>query len=142
LLFHAGDTGYVPTLYSQIERIYGRGCELALMPIGSYAPRWHLRQQHCDPADVIKMHMELGAKRTLGVHYATWILSDEGYLEPKNEVVSEAALNQVEGEVIPGEMGRTIVIPWRRGFVAEEDELKDGVKGFAETREGKCVVWR
>jgi len=148
-LFHAGDTGYVASLYSEIQSTYGSGCELALMPIGSYCPRWHLRQQHCDPQDVVKMHLELGAKKTVGVHYATWILSDEHYLAPPRELGIAALENKVDNQVIAGQMGRTTVIPWRRvessdedGSNKSEDEEKASDFMLTEARGGKCVIWR
>jgi N-acyl-phosphatidylethanolamine-hydrolysing phospholipase D len=141
-VFHAGDTGYVPTMYSSIAAVYGSGCELALMPIGSYCPRWHLRQQHCDPQDVVRMHQELGAKKTVGVHYATWILSDEHYLAPQTELLAAAADNKVSANVIPGQMGRTMVIPWERESLEESNTDETSELLLTEARAGKCVVWR
>ena len=152
LLFHAGDTGYVDSLYSQIAAIYGSGCELALLPIGSYCPRWHLRQQHCDPQDVVKMHLELGAKKTVGVHYATWILSDEHYLAPPRELEVAAVESKVSATVMPGQLGRTTVIPLERVESSEEENDEDSTKSLdeknslelalTEVRNGKSVVWR
>ena len=146
LLFHAGDTGYVESLYSHISAIYGTGCELALFPIGSYCPRWHLRQQHCDPQDVVKMHMELGAKRTVGVHYATWILSDEHYLAPPMELREAAGKAKLGREVIPGQHGRTIVIPMEAESTSDEEKTETGdieqEVQLIEARGGNCVVWR
>jgi N-acyl-phosphatidylethanolamine-hydrolysing phospholipase D len=146
LVFHAGDTGYVPSLYSSIASVYGSGCELALMPIGSYCPRWHLRQQHCDPQDVVRMHQELGAKKTVGVHYATWILSDEHYLAPERELGVATAQNKLSASVIPGQMGRTMVIPWEREISADESQSSLDEMGLElvlkEARGGRCVIWR
>jgi N-acyl-phosphatidylethanolamine-hydrolysing phospholipase D len=131
-------------LYSEIASIYGSGCELSLMPIGSYCPRWHLRQQHCDPQDVVKMHLELAAKRTVGVHYATWILSDENYLAPPRELRIAAEENNVVDNVIAGQLGRTMVIPLDKteGEHESEKNLEEKDLAFIEARGGKCVVWR
>jgi N-acyl-phosphatidylethanolamine-hydrolysing phospholipase D len=145
LLFHAGDTGYVAPLYSEIASVYGSGCELALLPIGSYCPRWHLRPQHCDPQDVVKMHLELGAKRTVGVHYATWILSDEHYLAPPRELCIAAEESNVSASVIPGQMGRTMVIPLVGPPYEEGNMGSDGGNNseltLKEVRGGKCILW-
>ena len=119
------------------------------MPIGSYCPRWHLRQQHCDPQDVVKMHLELGAKKTVGVHYATWILSDEHYLAPPRELGLVAKEMKVSANVIAGHMGRTMLIPWERaensGERSENNKSLDGNKSLdlalTDVREGKCVLW-
>jgi N-acyl-phosphatidylethanolamine-hydrolysing phospholipase D len=116
------------------------------MPIGSYCPRWHLRQQHCDPQDVVKMHLELGAKKTVGVHYATWILSDEHYLAPQTELAIAAEEKNLSANVIPGQMGRTVVIPWEKVESLEEESRSSDELGlefaFTEARGGKCVIWR
>lgn len=134
------------SLYSEIASVYGSGCELALMPIGSYCPRWHLRPQHCDPQDVVKMHLELGAKKTVGVHYATWILSDEHYLAPPNELAVAAIENNVSTSVIPGQMGRTMLIPLVRSWSEESNMGSDSKTSLEltlkEVRGGKCVLWQ
>ena len=123
------------------------------MPIGSYCPRWHLRQQHCDPQDVVRMHLELGAKKTVGVHYGTWILSDEHYLAPPTELATAAEENKVSAYVIPGQMGRTMIIPWdSKGEILSEEESSNKSSeveedkslelALREVRGGKCVLWR
>jgi N-acyl-phosphatidylethanolamine-hydrolysing phospholipase D len=50
------------------------------------------------------MHQELGAKKTVGVHYATWILSDEHYLAPQTELEESAEENNLCGVVVPGQL--------------------------------------
>ena len=121
------------------------------MPIGSYCPRWHLRQQHCDPQDVVKMHIELGAKKTVGVHYATWILSDEHYLAPPRELGIAAEEKKLSASIIAGQMGRTMIIPWERveRSSSEEEESNKSLDGenkslelsLTDIRGGKCVIW-
>jgi N-acyl-phosphatidylethanolamine-hydrolysing phospholipase D len=95
------------------------------------------------------MHVELGAKRTVGVHYATWILSDEHYLAPQRELSVAVREASVEAEVMAGQMGRTMVIPWGGGEssdeessagISESEEVKGG--NLVEGRGGKCIVWR
>jgi hypothetical protein len=90
------------------------------------------------------MHRELGAKKTVGVHYATWILSDEHYLDPPRELGIAAAENKLSGSVIPGQMGRTLVIPWERECSEDEQSSIEGdlELRFSESRGGKCVIWR
>jgi hypothetical protein len=97
------------------------------------------------------MHLELGAKKTVGVHYATWILSDEHYLEPQMVLAREARERGLSRRVMVGMMGRTVVIPWDkveseeeegRSF-SEEDREKGEGEGLVlvEGRGGKCVIW-
>jgi hypothetical protein len=73
---HLGDTGYSPTLYEAVGRVLGP-VDLAAIPIGSYEPRWHMHLQHTDPEGAVRMALNLGAKRSVGVHWGTWIMSDE-----------------------------------------------------------------
>ena len=73
---HLGDTGYSPTLYEAVGRVLGP-VDLAAIPIGSYEPRWHMHLQHTDPEGAVRMALNLGAKKSVGVHWGTWIMSDE-----------------------------------------------------------------
>lgn len=88
-LFYAGDTGYsrefarVREHFAQRQRPEcGGGFDLALLPIGAYAPRWFMAAQHIDPEEALKIHADLGAKRMLGIHWGTFALSDESIDEP------------------------------------------------------------
>lgn len=45
-----------------------------------------MRTQHCDPDDAVQIHLDLGAKHSVGVHWGTWILSDEHYLDPPKDL--------------------------------------------------------
>ena len=91
------------------------------------------------------MHLELGAKKSVGVHYATWILSDEPYLEPQMVLAREAREKGLTGQVIAGMMGRTMVIPWDKVESEEEENRENEKKGkelvLVEGRGGKCVIW-
>lgn len=92
------------------------------------------------------MHLELGAKKTVGVHYATWILSDEHYLAPPNELAVAAIENNVSMSVIPGQMGRTMLIPLVRSWSEESNMGSDSKISLEltlkEVRGGKCVLWQ
>lgn len=73
---HMGDTGYSETLFSAVGRILGP-IDLAAIPIGSYEPRWHMHLQHTDPEGAVRMALKMGVKKSVGVHWGTWIMSDE-----------------------------------------------------------------
>jgi N-acyl-phosphatidylethanolamine-hydrolysing phospholipase D len=92
------------------------------------------------------MHLELGAKKTVGVHYATWILSDEHYLAPQTELGVAAEEQNLSSRIIPGQMGRTVVIPWERVESSEDESRSSDEFGsesaFTEARGGKCLIWR
>lgn len=76
-----GDTAYDETMFRAIARQCGPP-ELAIVPIGAYEPRWFMRSQHCDPGEAVRIHRDLGARRSLGVHWGTFRLTDEPREEP------------------------------------------------------------
>ncbi|KAJ3611929.1 hypothetical protein NHX12_020209, partial [Muraenolepis orangiensis] len=78
--FFAGDTGYCPA-FAQIGRRYGP-FDLAAIPIGAYLPRDVMLGQHVDPEQAVEIHVDVRAKHSLAVHWGTFALAYEPYLEP------------------------------------------------------------
>jgi N-acyl-phosphatidylethanolamine-hydrolysing phospholipase D len=80
-VFHAGDTGYSADFAEIRRRLAARqgrhGFDLALLPIGGYEPRWFMASQHVNPDESVRMHRDLGARRSLGMHWGTFELTDE-----------------------------------------------------------------
>ncbi|KAJ8102142.1 beta-lactamase superfamily domain-containing protein [Lipomyces tetrasporus] len=134
VIFHAGDTGYSAELFKGISQVYGTGCELALVPCGAYSPRWHLQPQHVDPAESVQIMIDLGAKRLVGVHWATFMLSDEHYLEPKQKLEQEAVAAGLQDKVWAAEFGRTIVVPYRSADEAGSGSDDDAVFRLPDAR--------
>lgn len=83
--FFAGDTAYDDTFFRDIRARLGRP-DLALLPIGAYAPRWFMVEQHCDPAEAVQIHLDLGARTSIGMHWGTFPLTDDGFDEPPREL--------------------------------------------------------
>jgi N-acyl-phosphatidylethanolamine-hydrolysing phospholipase D len=85
-LFYSGDTGYSKD-FKDIRQYFAErqgteGFDLALLPIGAYEPRWFMADQHVNPDEAVRIHRDLGAKRSLGIHWGTFALSDESLDEP------------------------------------------------------------
>jgi L-ascorbate metabolism protein UlaG (beta-lactamase superfamily) len=74
---------------------------LALIPIGAYAPRWFMSDQHVDPVDAVRIFNDVGATRALGIHWGTFQLTDEARDAPVEELATalRASLIAPEGFV-------------------------------------------
>jgi len=78
--YHAGDTAYGEH-FAEIGRRLG-GIDWAMLPIGSYEPRWFMEPQHIDPIEAATGFLELGARHLLAMHWGTFRLTDEPAGEP------------------------------------------------------------
>lgn len=83
-IYFAGDTGYGPHFLDIKSRLGAP--DLALLPIGAYKPQWFMRFHHMNPEDAVKAHLDLGANRSIAMHYGTFQLSDEGMDEPERDL--------------------------------------------------------
>ena len=59
-VYFAGDTGFGPH-FSLIREAFGSP-QVALLPIGAYAPQWFMSPIHMGPADAVRAHEILGAE--------------------------------------------------------------------------------
>lgn len=79
-LYHAGDSGYGPH-FAEIGRRFP-GIDVAMLPIGAYAPRWFMRPVHMDPTESVRALGDLGAARLASMHWGTFALTREPLTEP------------------------------------------------------------
>jgi L-ascorbate metabolism protein UlaG (beta-lactamase superfamily) len=79
-VYFAGDTGGGPHFRMVRDRLGAP--TLALLPIGAYLPRWFMEPQHIDPAEAVAAHRELGARRSVAIHWGTFRQADEGMEDP------------------------------------------------------------
>jgi N-acyl-phosphatidylethanolamine-hydrolysing phospholipase D len=118
-LFYAGDTGYSAD-FAEIRRRFagrqpGSGFDLALLPLGAYEPRWFMREQHINPAEAVQVHRDLGAQRSLGVHWGTFALTDEALDAPPRELArARRAAGLADDEFFVMAVGQTRQLPRRR----------------------------
>jgi L-ascorbate metabolism protein UlaG (beta-lactamase superfamily) len=80
-ILFAGDTGWAPH-FAAIRARLGAP-DLALLPIGAYEPRWFMTAVHMNPAEAVQAHLALGARQSLGMHHATFQLTDEAMDAPE-----------------------------------------------------------
>lgn len=96
--FYSGDTGYsqdfadIAAHLGDLQTLEaGGGFDLALLPVGAYQPRSLMRAQHVDPQEAMQIHQDLRSKRSIGVHWGTFELTDEAIDEPPRELARAAA---------------------------------------------------
>lgn len=76
-----GDSGYSDDFKTIASRL--GNVDLALVPIGAYAPRWFMKSAHMDPDEALSVVKDVGAKRAIGMHWGTFALTDEPMDEPR-----------------------------------------------------------
>ncbi len=84
-LYHAGDTGYSDDFKETRSRLGSP--KYAFIPIGAYDPEWFMAESHVNPEDAVQIMLDLGAENSFGMHWATFKLTDEDTLEPKERLV-------------------------------------------------------
>ena len=109
-LWFGGDTGYNDIQFKEVGERWPT-IDLGLIPIGAYAPRWFMKMQHVDPDDALLVHKDIGAKKSIGMHWGTFELSAEPMFEPEQRVRAF----EKEGLTKPGEfvtlaIGETVLI--------------------------------
>jgi L-ascorbate metabolism protein UlaG (beta-lactamase superfamily) len=89
-VWFVGDSGYDAGIFRAVRARCGPP-DLALVPIGAYEPRWFMAPMHMDPAEAIQLHQDVGARLSLGMHWGTFQLTDEGREEPVEALVAARA---------------------------------------------------
>jgi N-acyl-phosphatidylethanolamine-hydrolysing phospholipase D len=87
--YFAGDTGYFAG-FSAIARALGP-FDLAALPIGAYEPVAMMKEAHLNPEEAVQAALDLDSRAALGIHYATFDLSDEPLDEPPRRFRDAAA---------------------------------------------------
>ena len=93
-IFHAGDTGYSDD-FIEIRNRLGP-VDFAMIPIGAYDPQWFMSYSHVNPEEALNIAKDLNAKKSIGMHWGTFILTDEPVLEPRerlNKISNQTNIN-------------------------------------------------
>ncbi len=81
-IYFVGDSGYGEgDNFRAAGRKHGP-FRLAILPIGSYDPRWFMAYAHMNPAEAVRAFVDLGRPPTLPTHYGVFQLADTGYDTP------------------------------------------------------------
>ena len=104
--YFSGDTGYSQDFVDTQKRFADRqteakggGFDIALIAVGAYEPRWFMKDQHVNPLEAVQIHQDLKAKRSVGVHWGTFALTDEPLDQPPQDLAAaRLAANITEDE--------------------------------------------
>jgi L-ascorbate metabolism protein UlaG (beta-lactamase superfamily) len=95
-VYFAGDSGYGPHFREIRDRLGPP--DLALLPIGAYEPRWFMQPNHVNPEEAVQAHLDLGARRSIAMHFGTFQLTDEPIDEPAEKLRAALRLHGVRNE--------------------------------------------
>jgi len=125
--FFTGDTGYSRDFIDIRERFAvrqtmqrGGGFDIALVAVGACLPRWFMQQQHVDLDEAVQVHLDLGAKLSVGVHWGTFELADDPLDQPLHDLAAARSAKGVDEEaffLIP--IGATRRVGRRRPYVGD-----------------------
>jgi L-ascorbate metabolism protein UlaG (beta-lactamase superfamily) len=100
-VYFSGDTGYGNgRIFHDVRRRIGRP-DLALIPIGAYAPRWFMCAQHTDPNEAVQILEDLEAARAIGIHWGVFRLTDEQRDEPPDLLLKALARRGIAEDRFP-----------------------------------------
>ena len=83
-VYHSGDTAWGEH-FAEIGARVG-SIDWAMLPIGSYSPRWFMETQHINAEEAGRGFEALGAKNLLAMHWGTFRLTDEAIGEPLERI--------------------------------------------------------
>ena len=107
--FFCGDTGYSKDFINIKEKF--NYMDLSLIPIGAYAPRWFMKDHHCNVEEAIQIHKDIKSKYSIAMHWGTFQLTDEPMEEPPKLLKSlSSKKNLSNNEFITMEHGETKII--------------------------------
>ncbi|CAN5516351.1 MBL fold metallo-hydrolase [soil metagenome] len=94
-VFYGGDTGY-GTQFDAVREVLGEP-DLAILPVGAYAPRWMMAAKHVNPEEAVQAFTDLRGdapsphgRNMLAMHWGTFALADEPLREPGRRTLAAA----------------------------------------------------
>ena len=70
--------------------------DLSLIPIGAYVPKKFMSPVHIDPLKAVQIHQEVHSGLSLGMHWKTFHLSEEGTDQPPYDLYCELQRKQID----------------------------------------------
>jgi len=105
-IYFAGDTGYCD-IFTEISSKLGP-MDFSFIPIGAYEPRWFMKESHVNPDEAVQIHIDLKSKKSMGIHFGTFQLTDEGIEDPVNDLEKAKKLKNIPStDFFSPEVGKT-----------------------------------
>lgn len=89
--YFSGDTGYNDRDFNEIGKRLGP-FDFSAIAVGAYEPRWFMKAQHINPDEAVQIHKDVNSKRSMGMHWGTFELTDEPLDQPIGDL--KTALNK------------------------------------------------
>jgi len=120
-IYFVGDTGYGGgDNFRAAAAKYGP-FRLAILPIGSYDPRWFMADNHMNPEEAVRAWNDLGQPPMLPTHYGMFQLADTGYEVPLRDLETAMRAAAVpEGRIRPLRAGEHWQVEERGGAIRPE----------------------
>lgn len=107
-VYFAGDTGYGQH-FKDIQKQF-KYFDLSLIPIGAYEPRWFMKYAHINPEEAVIAHQELKSKKSIGIHFGTFQLTNEKIDDPQKDLATARKKYKIlDSNFIAPKQGQTYV---------------------------------
>ena len=102
-IYFAGDTGY-GDVFKEIGKRVGP-IDVSLIPIGAYLPRWFMSPIHVSPKESVLIHQDVRSKHSIGMHFGTFALADDGPDRPMIDLAKEKEIHKMNDDefIVPDE---------------------------------------
>ena len=98
-VYFAGDTGMGPHFKEIADRF--SPIRLAVLPIGAFRPEWFMSRVHVSPEQALQAHHILRAGTSVGMHFGTFLLADDGQDEPPTRLRAAVEQSPTAGAAKP-----------------------------------------
>lgn len=92
-VYFSGDTGYNEKTFRQIRSVCGP-MKVSMLPIGAYKPGWFMSPIHVSPEESVMIHRDVESEFSIGMHFGTFPLADDGRDDPTGDL--EAAKEKLQ----------------------------------------------